>query len=121
MTDDALIEDFFKVAPLQEMLDLIAPRLDSEMSGLWPVPSNDVGLFVCKIHWDGPHNPVCNWVKIAEYPANPDPLLIQKEIRRVLKLRTYFRSCDLCGEKNPVGWMEGSTCHSCMENDGVAF
>ena len=108
LTEDDLIRDFFKLAPLKDE-DLNSPSVA------------EFGLFVRQISWNGPHEPVEQWVKVAEFPADHDSALVRKSILRVLKQKTYFKSCNVCGRTNPAGWMEGDACHSCMEKNGVVF
>ena len=121
LIDDDLIRDFFRLTPLhgERISSTSPPEAASNSPHL--VYSAEVGLFVRQISWNGPHEPVERWVKVAEFPANPDPALVQKSILRVLKQETYFKSCSICGKTNPVGWMDDDTCHSCMEKNGAVF
>ena len=121
LSDDDLIRDFFKLAPLHDEGNSSNSPSEIASSSQRLFHSAEVGLFVCQISWNGPYEPVEQWVKVAEFPANPDPALVQKNILRVLKQETYFKSCDICGKTNPAGWMDDDTCHSCMEKNGAVF
>lgn len=118
MTDDELTKEFIKVLSKADAWALQAAE------GLPPIPpslEDGMEVLVCNIDWDGPHTPVDNWIKVADLPTDADPARILKEIRRALKLKTYFKVCKVCEEKNPVGWMNGYVCHSCLEKSGVVF
>ncbi|HSD37965.1 MAG TPA: hypothetical protein VLC92_10700 [Rhodocyclaceae bacterium] len=117
MTDNELAEEFIKVLSKNEARAL---RASIPMLPPAPLPEEDrdsAEVLVRVISWGGrPHTPVGAWIKVAATPA-----AIRKEIRRVLKLKTYFKVCRVCGEKNPTGWMDGNTCHQCLEKSGVVF
>lgn len=121
MMNDDLIRDFFKLAPLSRAETSANRRSRVAVDSLPLSQPAGVGLFVRKISWNGPHEPVEQWVRIAEFPADPDPALVRQSILRALKQKACFKSCRVCGEKNPSGWMEGNTCHACMEKEGVIF
>lgn len=82
-----------------------------------------VGLWVREIGWQGPYTPVSSWTLAKTLPATASEDRIETEVRRLLTRKRYFRVCEECGERNPIGWMlDTKICQSCAErNHGVVF
>ena len=70
-------------------------------------------IHVCVISWDGPHTPVPTWELAAELPEDSSEEEIQASIVKLLNRKKYFKACNKCNERNPVGWMYSS--NRCME------
>ena len=126
MTNDELTTDFIRIKTNKKALPLQTPNPAIDPSSFlmhWVESWSpaEIEVFVGQITWRGPHTPSRTWVKVACLPEDADQKRIKKEICRVLNLKTYFKVCDVCGEKKPTGWMGGYTCHSCMEGQGAVF
>lgn len=72
-------------------------------------------LDVKLVSWDaGPHNPQESWVEIERLTDTSEPGLIADRRRRLLNNRRYFRICEVCAERRPVGQMHDTrTCQGC--------
>jgi hypothetical protein len=75
------------------------------------------------ISWPHPHEPESAWITAAELPSGASQDRVGKAVRKLLKDRKYFRVCQECKERNPVGWTHDSKiCQSCAErNHGVCY
>jgi rRNA maturation endonuclease Nob1 len=60
---------------------------------------------------------------VKTLPAGSTPDTIEIARRALLQRRRFFRTCRLCGERNPLGWMmDDGMCQSCGESKlGVVF
>ena len=126
MTNDELTTDFIRIKTNKKALPRQTPNRAIDPSSFlmhWVESWSpaEIEMFVGQITWYEPHTPSRTWVKVASLPEDADQKRIKKEICRVLNLKTYFKVCDVCGEKKPTGWMGGYTCHSCMEGQGAVF
>ncbi len=136
MTDYELITEFIKVLPAKDFAALqqscTEEALKDDLRALldyrlqFPELKAEVAqpaliVCVCSIAWQGSHTPISTWIKIAELPEYADAKAIHAQVQRALKLKTYFNTCEACGNKNPTGWMEGTVCHSCLEKEGIVF
>ena len=84
---------------------------------------NEVQILVHKIRWEGPHTPIHTWAVGKSLPATAFEADVEKATARILEDHRYFRVCDECGERKPVGWMlnEG-ICQECAQaNHGVVY
>jgi len=102
MTDQDLIAEFIRTAPQADGSTLVE---------------------VCTISWPLPHEPESTWITAAELPSGASQDRVDKAVRKLLKDRHYFRVCQDCNERNPVGWMHDSKiCQTCAEqHHGVCY
>ncbi len=82
---------------------------------------NEIQILVHEIRWDGPHSPIHTWVVGKSLPDTASEAGIEEATASVLEDHRYFRVCDECGERKPVGWMHDETiCQRCaVANHGV--
>ena len=68
------------------------------------------------VHWPHPHEPVAEWVQVAELPATATQADIDEAVIKVLRRRKYFKVCQECGRRKHSGHMyDRETCHGCAE------
>lgn len=68
-----------------------------------------------EVRWKG-HYPLTNDIIFAELPEGATEKQISAQVKRLLKRKTYIRTCEHCGEYKINGWMHGkSCCQSCAE------
>jgi hypothetical protein len=84
---------------------------------------NEVQISVHEIRWDGPHTPIHTWTVDKRLPATASEAETEKATARILEDDGYFRVCDECGERKPLGWMlNGSICQECAQaSHGVVY
>jgi hypothetical protein len=84
---------------------------------------NEVQIFVREIRWEGPHTPIHTWAVGKSLPATASEAEIEKATAGILEDHRYFRVCDECGERKPVGWMlNESICQECAQaSHGVVY
>ena len=72
-------------------------------------------LEVKLVNWDaGTHSPNESWVEIERLSDATETGLIARHRRRLLHNRRFFRICQVCSERRPVGQMHNSrTCQGC--------
>lgn len=101
MNDDELLEAFTRVTPTPD----------------------GITLECCVIDWPHPSRPESEWIKVKTLPADSTPEKIETARRALLQRRRFFRTCRLCDERHPLGWMmEDGICQSCGESKlGVVF
>jgi hypothetical protein len=93
MNDAELIDEFFRV------------ERDDESTR----------VLVKTISWHG-HKPVGSWVLGKTLPADTDDETVDETVQRLLRYKWFFRVCEECGERNPIGWRHGDLiCQSCAE------
>ena len=82
-----------------------------------------VQILVREIRWDGPHTPVSTWVTARTLPATASESEIENALVRILEEDGYFQVCNECGERKPLGWMQGGgICQGCAQvNHGVVY
>ena len=82
-----------------------------------------VEIFVREIRWEGPHTPIHTWAVGKRLPATASEADVEKATARILEDDGYFRVCDECGERKPLGWMlNESLCQECARaNHGVVY
>ena len=78
-------------------------------------------ILVRMIGWDGPAHPFSIWVIGTSVVASAGPRQIESAIRKLLGSKRFFRVCEECGERNPLGHMhDRKICQGCAErNHGV--
>ena len=103
MTDQDLIAQFLRTVP--------------------SAPDGGTVIEVCEISWPHPHEPEGTWVTVTELPAGASQERIDRQISKILRNRKYFRVCQECGERKPVGWMHNARiCQGCAEkHHGVCY
>ena len=73
-------------------------------------------LEVCDVTWNGPAEPVSTWMTVKVLPPNLDRSVLLRLRKELLKRQRFFKTFDLCGQRNPSGWMDSShSCQSCAE------
>ena len=84
---------------------------------------NEVQIFVREIRWEGPHTPSHTWAVGKRLPATASDAEIEEATVRILEDDGYFRVCNECGERKPVGWMLNERlCQECAQaNHGVVY
>lgn len=89
------------------------------------VPAHDGGTVVevCTISWPLPYDPQSTWVAVSVLPAGSSQKGVERAMAKVLRDKRYFRVCQECEERNPVGWMHNTKiCQSCAEkHHGVCY
>jgi len=82
-----------------------------------------VRLLVREIHWEEIDTPVSTWVEVGDLAATATDAQINREITNILGDADYFRVCQECEQRKPVGWMhEGQICQGCASaNHGVVY
>lgn len=75
------------------------------------------------IDWPTPHGPVSEWREVKRVPKSLSEERIEIERMRLLQDQKYFRVCQECFNRNPVGWMHSdAVCQGCaQENHGVIY
>jgi len=77
-----------------------------------------VQISVCTIGWEGPHTPVSKWVVGREFHGDVNAVDLGEATTLLLEDTQYFRICQECGERNPVGWMHDKRiCHGCAQRN----
>ena len=81
----------------------------------------ELRIFIREIRWDGPYTPISTWALARTLPATSSESEIENAITRSLEDDGYFKVCNECGERKPLGWMhDGRICQGCAEvNHGV--
>lgn len=130
INDDEILFDFARVIFNGEII-LGDPLSNSNKENLdfpWlspaPILSIELSLSytsyifqVAEITWHG-HTPMTYWNSIKWLDADTPLKKINREYRKLLERRTYFKICEICEERNPVGWMHHNTiCQSCAERE----
>ena len=84
--------------------------------------SGGVTVAVRIIEWEGPHSPVSSWRIVRRLGPEPPREEVDRAIASVLNDERFFRICATCREKNPNGWMHGtSLCQACAEAQGLVY
>ncbi len=75
------------------------------------------------ISWPHPSTPESHWVPVKTLPAGAAPETVESERRDLLQRGRFFRTCAMCGERQPLGWMcDDKVCQSCASAKlGVVF
>ncbi len=82
---------------------------------------NSIEFRVKDIFRDGPAHPYSTWELSSRIDGPISEKQITDEIERILHNKRHFRTCEECGDLNPIGWMNDERiCQSCAErNHGV--
>jgi len=98
------------------------PELLQKFSRTVPVP-NGLALDVCTIHWPHPHEPTTEWRTVETLPQNADEETIAAAQQRLLHNPKFFRICEECQTRKPVGWMHNQNiCQGCASaNHGAVY
>lgn len=69
------------------------------------------------VQWSGSHTPQGRWIAIKRLPLKASAAEVERERRRLLLRRRYFRICSACRTRNPLGWMFGDEdiCDACAQ------
>ena len=88
-----------------------------------PKADGSIAIEVRVISWPHPHEPESAWVMAAELSPGASQDRIDKAVRKNLQNRKFFRVCQECEERNPVGWMHNTKiCQTCAErHHGVCY
>ena len=80
-------------------------------------------ILVRMIGWDGPADPHSTWVIGSSLTAGAGQREIQSAIKKLLGSKRFFRVCEECGERNPLGHMDDKKiCQACaVRNHGVVY
>jgi len=83
----------------------------------------EVQILIREIRWEGPHTPIHTWAVGKTLLATASEAEIENATASILEDHRYFRDCDECGERKPVGWMlNESLCQECAQaNHGVVY
>lgn len=84
------------------------------------VTPDAIELWVMATEWHG-QEPQSTWHWIKSLPVSSSPEQIQRQQYELLKRERYFATCQTCQCLLLVGHMNGQTCHSCMEDQGIIF
>lgn len=96
VNDDKIVEEFIRV-----------DRLPSSTR-----------IFVGVVTWLAVSEPRKDRVEVASLPAEASASDIAGAVANCLEDRRWFGTCDDCGERNPVGWMdEPALCMGCDERN----
>lgn len=79
-----------------------------------------IELWVMRVEWHG-HEPQSTWHLVKSSPVDTSAEQIQRQQYALLKRKRYFATCQTCQCLLLVGHMNGQTCHSCMEDQGIIF
>ena len=84
---------------------------------------NEVQILVHEIRWEGPHTPIHTWAVGKRLPDTASEAEIEKATSGILEDDSYFRVCNECGERKPLGWMhDGTICQGCaVANHGIVY
>jgi len=98
------------------------PELLQQFSRTIPVPSG-LALEVGTIHWTSSYESTMEWIAAEVLPKNADEETIAAAQQRLLHNPKFFRICEECQTRNPVGWMHNQTiCQGCASaNHGVVY
>jgi hypothetical protein len=101
MTDDELRNEFTRVTTAED----------------------GITLECCVITWPHPSQPASEWRVVKTLPAGSTPETLETARRALLQRRRFFRTCRLCDEHQPLGWMmDNGICQSCGSSRlGVVF
>ena len=68
------------------------------------------------VGWDGPERPIMNWITLRRWKRLPTSKRLTAAQRKALGTSRFFRTYQLCGERNNSGHMhDRSVCQSCAE------
>ena len=82
-----------------------------------------VQILVHEIRWQGPHTPIHTWAVGKSLPDTASEADVEKATAHILEDDGYFRVCNECGERKPLGWMhDGRICQGCAQTSyGIVY
>jgi hypothetical protein len=84
---------------------------------------NTIEIQVEMIEWPHPHTPTSSWHTIDKLDKFTSQEVIDEIVEKTLSDKRYFKVCNECNERNPVGHMhDNKICQSCAENNhGIVY
>jgi len=84
---------------------------------------NEVQILVHEIRWEGPHTPIHTWAVGNRLSATASETEIENATAGILEDDGYFRVCNECGERKPLGWMlDEDICQGCAQaKHGIVY
>ena len=79
---------------------------------------NTIEIQVEIIKWPHPHTPTSSWHTIKKLDGSTSQEVIDELVENTLIDSRYFKVCNECNERNPIGHMHNNKiCQSCAENN----
>jgi len=80
-------------------------------------------LQVAIVKWAGAHKPTLVWTTYRRWKRPPTPERVAVAQQKALTVPRYFRTCEMCGERNNAGHMDDRrVCQFCAERHlGIVY